>query len=275
MYSIYKYTFPNGKIYIGKTKTSIEVRAGSNGVRYGTNTLVGRAIYKYGWDNVKKEILYSGLSKEDANKLEIITIANLNTTNRTVGYNLTRGGDGGATLGHEVSEDTRKKIGEKNSIALRGRKRDKASVEKSRQAMLGHVVTEETREKIRIANVGKRHTEETKLKISTNNKSHLPEVRQKISDSLKQSGKERAEKRMATLHERYPDGWTQTIESNKKRSDAMKGKSKSEETKQKMRKPKSPEAVENMRRAQRLRREAEKLGLSYQEYLTRIGGSGK
>ena len=55
----------------------------------------------------------------------------------------------------------------------------------------------------------------------------------------------------------------------------MKGKSKSEETKQKMRKPKSPEAVENMRRAQRLRREAEKLGLSYQEYLTRIGGSGK
>ena len=34
MYKIYKYTFPNGKIYIGKTKNSIEQRAGHNGYKY-------------------------------------------------------------------------------------------------------------------------------------------------------------------------------------------------------------------------------------------------
>lgn len=77
------------------------------------------------------------------------------------------------------------------------------------------------------------------------------------------------------MKEKYPDGWTQTPQSNKKRSDALIGKSKSEETKQKMRKPKSPEAVENMRIARKRSYEARKLGLTYNEYLERIGGSGK
>ena len=48
-------------------------------------------------------------------------------------------------------------------------------------------------------------------------------------------------------------GHMQTAESNKKRSDALKGIPKSEETKAKMRKPKSKEAVENMRKASQLR----------------------
>ena len=117
MFSIYKYTFPNGKIYIGKTKSSIEDRAGSNGVRYGNRTLVGRAIRKYGWVNVKKEIIMSGLSSSQANEKEIELIKELNATDRSVGYNLTKGGDGGAVKGHIVSLETRRKIGEKNRIA--------------------------------------------------------------------------------------------------------------------------------------------------------------
>lgn len=275
MYSIYKYTFPNGKIYIGKTKTSIEVRAGSNGIRYGTNTLVGRAIHKYGWDNVKKEILYSNLSKEWANNLERLLIAQLNSTNRMVGYNLTNGGDGGTSLGHTVSESTRKKIGEKNSVSLKGRILPPEVRVKISIANTGHVVTDETRQKIRTANLGKHHSEETRKKLSEYNCMRNEETKQKISESLRKSGKQRAEKRLATMKEKYPDGWTQTPQSNKKRSDALIGKPKSEETKQKMRKPKSPEAVENMRIARKRSYEARKLGLTYNEYLERIGGSGK
>lgn len=95
MYKIYKYTFPNGKIYIGKTKNSIEQRAGYNGCRYGMNTLVGRAIHKYGWINVVKEILVDDLTEQEANKEERRLIKQYNSTDKSIGYNLTRGGDGG------------------------------------------------------------------------------------------------------------------------------------------------------------------------------------
>ena len=275
MYKIYKYTFPNGKVYIGKTKTSIEQRAGSNGCRYGDNTLVGRAIRKYGWINVKKEILFDDLSENDANRKEREIIRKLDANNRLCGYNLTAGGDGGAVVHRVVSKETREKIGRKNSVALKGRKLPDEVKTKISKSNMGHVVSEETREKIRIANTGKTHSVETRKKISEANKNRSFEIIEKMSETLRKSGKKRAEKRLATLHEKYPNGWTQTPESNKKRSEALKGRVKSEETKQKMRKPKSPEAIENMKRAQRNRREAEKLGLTYNEYLTRIGGSGR
>lgn len=275
MYKIYVYTFPNGKVYVGKTKTSIEQRAGSNGCRYGDNTLVGRAIRKYGWINVKKEILVDNLSESEANKKEREIIRELDATNRLCGYNLTKGGDGGAVVNRKVSVETRKKIGRKNSVALKGRKLPDEVRAKISEATMGHEVSNETREKIRIANIGKKHSAETRQKIADANRNRSPETLEKLSQSLKKSGKERAKKRLATMCEKYPDGWMQTEESNKKRSDTMKGKPKSEETKQKMRKPKSPEAVENMRIARKRSYEAKKLGLTYREYLTRIGGSGK
>ncbi len=275
MYKIYKYTFPNGKVYVGKTKTSIEQRAGSNGCRYGDNTLVGRAIRKYGWINVKKEILLDNLSESAANKKERELIRELDANNRLCGYNLTKGGDGGAVVHRIVSKETREKIGRKNSVALKGRKLPDEVKIKISKANLGHEVSEETREKIRVANTGKTHSVETRKKISEANKNRSSETIERISRTLRKSGKVRAEKRLATMREKYPDGWTQTSESNKKRSDALKGRSKSEETTQKMRKPKSSEAIENMRMAQKRSHEARKLGLTYKEYLERMGGSGK
>lgn len=271
MYKIYKYTFPNGKIYIGKTKTTIEERAGVNGCRYGTNTLVGNAIRKYGWVNIIKEIIVSDLSKSEANVKERELIQQYNSTNRQIGYNLTTGGDGGAIAGHKVSEETRRKIAEKNRIHRLGKKLSEETRKKISESNKGRVVTDETRMKIRIANTGKHHTEETRLKLSVANKNRSQEYRDKLSANLKASGKERSAKRLATMKERYPNGITQSEESNRKRSEALKGKPKSEETKQKMRKPKSPEAIENMRKAQKeawARRKAK-------EELTRMGGSGR
>lgn len=248
---VYKYTFPNGKIYIGKTVNTIEKRAGSNGVHYGSNTLVGRAIRKYGWINIKKEVIKDNLSNDEASELEKQLISEYNSTNRDVGYNLTKGGDGGAVKGHIVTEETRKKIGASNSVALKGKKLSPETVEKVRQAHIGKSLSEETKRKISVANTGKHPTEETRQKLSKNNCMHNPEVREKMKQSLKKSQTERTRKRLNTIRERYPDGLKQTEESNRKRSEALKGKPKSEETKQKMRKPKSPEAIENMRKAQK------------------------
>ena len=265
-YKIYRYTFPNGKIYIGKTKTSIEQRAGSNGCRYGDDTLVGRAIRKYGWINVIKEILYDGLTENEANKRERELIKQFNSTNSSIGYNLTRGGDGGVSVTRTLSESTRKKIGAKNSIALRGRKLPQEQVERMRKTLMGHTVSVETREKIRIANLGKHHSEDTKKKLSEINRNRSPELREQIRQSLKKSQKRRTEKRLQTMRERYPDGFKLTECHKKKLSDKLKGVPKSEETKQKMRKPKSPEHIENMKRARKLLVEAKKLGMTYKEY---------
>lgn len=278
MYIVYKYTFPNNKVYIGRTKTDLNRRAGYNGYNYNLNTLVGRAIFKYGWDNVNKEILYTVETVEEADKLEKELIEVHNSTNFEFGYNMTRGGTGGWSTYYNrrpLSEETKQKIGENSRKHLTGRKVPQEVILKRSAKLKGHIVTEETREKIRQANTGYKHTDEAKRKMSENNCMHNPEIRKKVSDTLKKSGKERAQKRLLTIQERYPEGLKQSEESNRKRSLALKGRNKSEETKQKMRKPKSPEAIENMKRAQKLSYEARKLGMTYQDYKLMLENGGR
>ena len=50
-----------------------------------------KAIKKYGWENIRHDIVLDVLSKEQANKLEKYLIAELNTIQN--GYNVTIGGD--------------------------------------------------------------------------------------------------------------------------------------------------------------------------------------
>ena len=88
-YSVYCHTFPNGKKYIG-ISSDCENRW-RNGKGYETQPKMDRAIQKYGWENIKHDIVLSGLSKEQANELEKYLIAELNTIQN--GYNVTIGGD--------------------------------------------------------------------------------------------------------------------------------------------------------------------------------------
>lgn len=67
-YCVYKHTFPDGWVYVGITK---DVRTRWNGgTGYSENQKMFRAIVKYGWDNIKHEILKDGLTKAEAEKLE-------------------------------------------------------------------------------------------------------------------------------------------------------------------------------------------------------------
>ncbi len=91
LYTIYKHIFPNGKIYIGITQQDPKIRW-AKGLGYKRNTLMWRAIKKYGWENIKHEILEVNLTEDEANKKEIELIEKFNTTDFNFGYNIRSGG---------------------------------------------------------------------------------------------------------------------------------------------------------------------------------------
>jgi hypothetical protein len=106
-YSVYKHIFPNKKVYIGITGTKPEKRWKSNGSGYYNQTLVFKAILKYGWDNVKHEVLFIGLTKEEAEQKEIELISQYKSTNVRYGYNNTNGGNCIGSVTDEVKEKIR------------------------------------------------------------------------------------------------------------------------------------------------------------------------
>lgn len=69
MWSVYQHTFPNGRIYIGISNNP-EARW-DGGMGYSdANARMFRDIVKYGWDNIKHEILLTGLTEQDARREE-------------------------------------------------------------------------------------------------------------------------------------------------------------------------------------------------------------
>lgn len=305
-YIVYKHTFPNHKVYIGITsQQNPYVRWGKSGGGYRNHYPIWYAIQKYGWNNILHEIIFDDLTEDDAKKKEVELIKFYNSTDYKYGYNISPGGDSVSELtrlklskihkGHSTSKETRQKIGIANSKALKGRKLSEEVKQKQRESHLNKKYTpmsEQGKYNISISKRDKKLTDEHKRKISDGNKgkiiseqqrlaasqrmtgTHLSEdTKKKLSNILKVSGKERSAKRMETMKKRYPDGYKMSDTAKQKLSESLKGRSKSEETKQKMRKPKSPEAIANMKRAQKLCAEAKKLGLTYKEYLEKIGGN--
>ena len=88
-YSVYCHTFPNGKKYVG-ISSDCEKRW-RNGKGYETQPKMDRAIKKYGWSNVRHDIVLNGLTREQANDLEKWLIAEFDCIEN--GYNATIGGD--------------------------------------------------------------------------------------------------------------------------------------------------------------------------------------
>lgn len=105
MYKVYKHTFPNGKTYIGITQLNVENRWRS-GKGYKTQDLMHRAIIKYGWNNIKHEVLFEDLTKEDAEKKEIELIAFYKSNQKDFGYNIENGGN---CKGKMTEEEKRKR----------------------------------------------------------------------------------------------------------------------------------------------------------------------
>ena len=103
-YSVYKHTAPNGKVYIGITSQNVEKRF-RNGHGYSGNVYFKNSIDKYGWDNFSHEILFHGLSADEAYQKERELIAYYRSNEREYGFNLT---DGGESRFHPVESSIQK-----------------------------------------------------------------------------------------------------------------------------------------------------------------------
>lgn len=86
---IYLFSFPNGKSYIGRTKNSFNQRLTEHKTRAikGYQHPLYYAFNKYGWDNVKKEVLECVDTQEQAILRELFYIEKYDSLNN--GYNLT------------------------------------------------------------------------------------------------------------------------------------------------------------------------------------------
>ena len=100
-YCVYKHTSPSTKVYIGITKQAPNGRW-KNGLGYESSPHFWNAIKKYGWENFKHEVLYTGLSCEHACLIEQMLIEEYDSTNPLYGYNQKIGGQTGSSPSQEV-----------------------------------------------------------------------------------------------------------------------------------------------------------------------------
>jgi len=166
IYCVYMHTAPNGKVYIGITSQSPKQRFRKGG-GYWHNEHFLRAINLYGWENIKHEILETGLARCQAISEEKRLIAEYDSTNYEKGYNMMTGGDGLGTHTQETIEYLRK-------INI-GKYWTDEQKEAKRQKMLGHTLSKESRAKLSVSKTGNRKgiplSEEHKKKIRENSPS--------------------------------------------------------------------------------------------------------
>jgi len=86
---VYCLTFPNGKRYIGVTNSDMGLRLKQHKK---AKTVAGRAVRKYGIDNISTSIVMDGMDRDSAHRLEIGLIALLRTQDSDLGYNISDGG---------------------------------------------------------------------------------------------------------------------------------------------------------------------------------------
>ena len=164
-------------------------------------------------------IIETGLTKDEANRLEIFYIKKIGRDNLV---NQTDGGECGSlgykhtkealikiseaskinSVGRIYTEETRRKMsevrkGKKNSeetrkklsIANSGKKLPEEQKKKISESNKGKKITEETKQKLREINLGKKHSEETKLKMSKSQKGRTHTEESKLKVSIANTGK--------------------------------------------------------------------------------------
>ena len=128
----------NNKIYVGKTMKSFgdrwDCHKGCLRGGYHENRHLQNAWNKYGEANFSFIILKdcTGQDLEFVNQSEIDEISEYKQLG--LSYNIHDGGDGGLFLGKHLSEETKRKIGEKNRVNMTGRKASPETKEKMSQS---------------------------------------------------------------------------------------------------------------------------------------------
>lgn len=151
---LYELLFPNGKRYIGMSYRLDERFKEHRADAMKSSLPVHKAIKKYGWENVKARTLVVG-SYKYIEELEVKAIKAFRCRNDRFGYNLAAGGSVSPMLSPAVAI--------RASLASRGVSRGKG-VKKS----ASH------KENLRLANLGKKQSQETvekrKMSLKTSEK---------------------------------------------------------------------------------------------------------
>ena len=255
-YFVYKITNSiNGKIYIGKHETnSIDDNY------FGSGKILRLAIKKYGRDNFVKEIIEYCNDPEDLSNKEIYWIKEINSL-YPVGYNINPGGSGGDNYTFNPNKELiREKIKNRTS-----RKQSEDEKQYRRELMTGKklkphdkIICEFCDKEISRANYNRWHGNNCK-QSSNYIKKELKKVTCEHCDkvltpnlysqyhglyckenpdrvikdfSYKRNSEESIKKGVETR--RQNDNYKPSEESNKKRSEKLKGTKKSDETKDKM-----------------------------------------
>lgn len=200
---IYKYTAPNGKIYIGQTLNEERRRKEFFTQKKYSGFKFNNAIKKYKPENFEYEVLYKKEYNNqeeafiDLNEQEIKYIKQYNSIEN--GYNISTGG---MSINHVMNnEETKQRMinslkehYKTHGAAFQGKKHTEETKEKLRQialgrpsAMKGKKYTEEEKSKFKITIghnnsgknnpfYGKTHTEETKQKIKEKNSKSVVQI---------------------------------------------------------------------------------------------------
>ena len=166
---IYAIYFPNNKLYIGQTIRDIYKRIEEHKLKSKNPTLlVHKAINKYGFENIKYEVVDYAYSFEELNELEKYYINKFESyfeTNK--GYNMTLGGEG--SNGYKYTIEDRHKMSE---IQKEYRKNNPEEAQKQSKRLIQYYKD----------NPDKAMVHGLKIK---NLYSENPEIIDKISNSLK------------------------------------------------------------------------------------------
>lgn len=163
-YSVYMHTSPSGKRYIGITCLKPE-RRWANGLGYLKCPYMSKAIKKYGFENFLHEILYTNLTKEEAEQKEIKLIAYYDTTNRNKGYNVEFGGNSTGKL----SEEQRDKLRNYNL----GKKHSEETRRKMSESGKRKIFTEEHKRHLSESKMCKFHSDKTKEMMRETSKKNV------------------------------------------------------------------------------------------------------
>lgn len=206
---IYKTTnLINGKIYIGQDSNN-------NPSYYGSGKLLKDAIKKYGKKNFHKEVIEECNNINHLNNREVYWIDKFQSTNPAIGYNISPGGaEGDRSIGHEIV-----KTGIYNYWVT---KYGEEIADKKRDIQIDKLKT---------------YLKENPSKLVTEGR---------YSIWLEKYGKEEADKRYINWKLKISEyqqyklemGWMHSDEAKEKIRKAALGRTVTEDTKQKLRKPK-------------------------------------
>lgn len=157
---VYKITNKlTNKVYIGITNQGSGARYRHHWYesRIGEPSPIHRSMAKYGEENFTLEIIDFADTCDELKEKEKYWIKWYNSTDRSIGYNLTEGGDG--TFGRIHSEETKEKI---------------------RQKALGRKASEDTKKKM---------SESRKGKCSDKQKEHLSKLQEQCKTKVYQYSK--------------------------------------------------------------------------------------